>query len=128
MEQGLKLEKQLFAELLEGDQSKALRRLFFAERLAAQPPNGATLAEYPPVQTVGIIGAGTMGSGIAMSFLTAGIPVTLVDVNPESLNRGKSIIARSFKASAQKGRISEAEAAACTGRLSIAESDHRGGV
>jgi 3-hydroxyacyl-CoA dehydrogenase len=122
MEQGLKLERRLFTELLEGDQSKALRRLFFAERLAAQPPDGATGAQYPPVQAVGIIGAGTMGSGIAMSFLTAGIPVTLVDVNPEGLIRGKNAIARSFKASAQKGRITEAEAAACSGRLSIAES------
>jgi 3-hydroxyacyl-CoA dehydrogenase len=122
MEQGLELEKQLFAELLEGDQSKALRRLFFAERLAAQPPNGAKAAGYAPVQTVGIIGAGTMGTGIAMSFLAAGIPVTLVDVNPENLIRGNNNIARSFKASAQKGRIGEAEAGACTRRLSIAQS------
>jgi len=116
IERGLMLERQLFKTLLESEQSKALQRLFFAERQAAQPPVN-TEGLPPPIHSVGVVGAGTMGTGIAMSFLNAGFPVTMIDVTPESLERGKATITRAYQSSVQKGRQSDADAKACVARL-----------
>jgi 3-hydroxyacyl-CoA dehydrogenase len=128
--EGLKKERELFNELVEGPQSAAQRHVFFAERQAAKvdalPKDVATL----PVDKVGVIGAGTMGGGIAMNFLNAGIPVTIVETSQEALDRGLGVIRRNYDNTAKKGRITseqvEERMALLTGSLAIedlADSD-----
>ena len=107
----------LFVECLQSAASRALRHLFFAER--GQPPD-RELAR--PVAAVGVLGAGTMGAGIAISLATAGIPVTLVDAKPEALEAGLTRVRTAIAASARKGRISaEAAASAVEGVRGAAE-------
>lgn len=104
--EGFMRERELFASLVAGEQSKALRHMFFAERAAAKIeglPDGVTLRD---IRRVGIIGAGTMGGGIAMNFLSAGIPVTLVEMNADALERGVGVMRGNYEASAAKRRIS----------------------
>ncbi|WP_116366093.1 3-hydroxyacyl-CoA dehydrogenase NAD-binding domain-containing protein [Parahaliea mediterranea] len=111
-EEGLKLERSLFLECMSDPQSSALRHLFFAEREAAKV-NGLAKDTRPlPVEQVGIIGAGTMGGGIAMCFANAGIAVTLIDNSPEGLERGLGLIARNYSTSVSRGRLSEEKSAA----------------
>ncbi len=114
---GMKLELQAFMELVTGAQSAALRYAFFTERLAAKakdiPDDEPTL----PIKKVGIIGAGTMGGGIAMNFLSAGLPVTLVEMKPEALERGIATIRKDYEATAKKGRLTSDEVEARMGRL-----------
>jgi 3-hydroxyacyl-CoA dehydrogenase len=116
-EDGLNLERRLFMELVTGAQSAALRYAFFTERLAAKvkdiPDDEPTL----PIKTVGIIGAGTMGGGISMNFLSAGIPVTLVEMKPEALARGIGTIRKNYEATAKKGRLTTEDVEARMGRL-----------
>jgi len=103
--EGLALEQRLFRELVAGDQSKALRHVFFAERASAKVEG---LPEHCPlrsVENVGVIGAGTMGGGISMNFLSAGVPVTIVETSQEALDRGVAIIRKNYEASASKGRL-----------------------
>jgi 3-hydroxyacyl-CoA dehydrogenase len=105
LDQGQEKERALFAELMAGDQSKALRHVFFAERAAAKIndlPKDTTLRA---VAKVGIIGAGTMGGGIAMNFLSANIPVTIVEMAQEALERGVATIRKNYEATASKGRL-----------------------
>jgi 3-hydroxyacyl-CoA dehydrogenase len=102
---GLALERALFPKLLDGAQSKALRHLFFAERTAAKIeglPKGIALR---PIARVGVIGAGTMGGGISMNFLSAGIPVTIVEMAQDALDRGVATIRKNYEATAAKGRM-----------------------
>ena len=97
--------RRLFEELVAGDQSKAQRYLFFAERQAAKV-DGLPADTHPrPIHKVGIVGAGTMGGGIAMNFLSASIPVTLVEVGQEALDRGLATIRRNYDSSAAKGKL-----------------------
>ncbi|MCQ8186469.1 3-hydroxyacyl-CoA dehydrogenase NAD-binding domain-containing protein [Parvularcula maris] len=106
LEEGLKKERELFMKLMMGEQSAALRYLFFAERAASKiddVPKDTPLIE---VKKVGIIGAGTMGGGIAMNFLSAGLPVTLVERDQAPLDRGVGIIRKNYEATAAKGRMS----------------------
>src|SRR4051794_930607 len=105
-EQGMARERELFMELYNGSQSKAQQYVFFAEREVWKIPDVPTDTPTIPVNKVGIVGAGTMGGGIAMNFLNAGIPVTIVEAREEALARGVSIIRRNYEASASKGRIS----------------------
>jgi 3-hydroxyacyl-CoA dehydrogenase len=104
--EGLALERSLFRELVSGPQSRALRHVFFAERAAARIDDLPKGTETLPVTRVGIIGAGTMGGGIAMNFLSAGVPVRLVEREQVPLDRGVATIRRNYEASAAKGRIS----------------------
>ena len=103
--QGLALEKSLFHQLVQSDQARALQHAFFAERRAA------TIADLPKdtprraIAQVGVIGAGTMGTGIAMNFLLAGLPVTLVEKDAGALQRGVDTIAKTFAASVTKGKM-----------------------
>ena len=97
--------RQLFQELVEGEQSKAQRYLFFAERQAAKVEGLPPDAHPRPIHKVGIVGAGTMGAGIAMNFLSAGIPVTLVEAGQEALDRGLATIRRNYDSSAAKGKL-----------------------
>jgi 3-hydroxyacyl-CoA dehydrogenase len=106
LDEGLKTERALFSKLMTGDQSAALRHLFFAERAAAKIDDVPKDTPRIPVKAVGVIGAGTMGGGITMNFLSAGIPVTLVEREQEALDRGVAIIRKNYEASAAKGRLS----------------------
>ncbi len=95
------------ATLLAGSQSRGLRHAFFAERAAAKVEGIAAGMAARPVRKVGIIGAGTMGGGIAMNFLSAGIPVVILDRETAALERGLGTIRKNYAASAAKGRIAE---------------------
>ncbi len=106
---GLIREQALFQELLAGDQSKALRHVFFAERAAAKIDGLPQDISLRTVAKVGVIGAGTMGGGISMNFLSAGIPVTIVETAQDALDRGVGVIRKNYEATAAKGRISPAQ-------------------
>ena len=104
-EDGLALERKLFVELLQGEQSAAQRHAFFAERAAAKIPDIDESIKPLPIRKVGVIGAGTMGGGIAMNFLNAGIPVVMVEAREEALARGRATIRRNYDSTAKKGRL-----------------------
>jgi 3-hydroxyacyl-CoA dehydrogenase len=115
--EGLKKERALFLTLVQGGQSKALRHIFFAERTAAKIddlPKGAPLR---PIARVGVIGAGTMGGGIAMNFLSTGTPVTIVEMSQEALDSGVGVIRRNYEATAAKGRLKPEQVDAAMGLL-----------
>lgn len=116
-ERGTALERELFMELVGGDQSKAMRHVFFAERAAQKidglPKDTATYS----VAKVGILGAGTMGGGIAMNFLTAGIPVTMVEREQAALDRGTAIMRKNYERSAAKGKFTAEQVDAAMSRL-----------
>ena len=104
---GLKRERELFMACMEDPQSAALRHMFFAERAAAKIDNLDTSVEQAKVQRVGIIGAGTMGGGIAMCFAQAGIEVTLIDMSDEAVTAGISKIKTNYDISVKRGRLSQ---------------------
>src|SRR5690606_1061464 len=103
-DEGRQREAALFEELVYSPESEAQRHLFFAERKAAKVP-GLPASRPPELQSVGVIGAGTMGGGIAMNFLNVGIPVVIVEQNEAALERGLATIRRNYEASARKGRL-----------------------
>ena len=108
-DEGLKRERELFLELLNSAESKAQRHVFFAEREAAKipdvPPDTPTLE----IKKAAVLGAGTMGGGIAMNFASVGIPVTVVEVNREALERGLGVVRKNYEATASKGRLTAAD-------------------
>ena len=127
---GLAIERAAFLELRASAQSRALRYAFFAERQVARIPDLRPDEPTRRVETVGVIGAGTMGGGIAMSFLNAGLPVTLVETSAQALERGVENIRRNYESTVRKGRLSRREAdsrlAKQTGAVelsAVAESD-----
>ncbi len=102
---GVQDERRLFMELMSGTQARAQQYFFFAERRAAKIeglPEGTAPRD---IRKVGVIGAGTMGGGISMNFLSAGIPVTIVEQEQAALDRGTGVIRRNYEASAAKGRF-----------------------
>ncbi len=103
--QGLAVERGLFTKLMEGEQSRALRHIFFAERAASKVEGLPKMTQLRPIVKAGVIGAGTMGGGISMNFLSAGFPVTIVEMTQDALDRGVGVIRRNYEASAAKGRI-----------------------
>ncbi|NOW48217.1 3-hydroxyacyl-CoA dehydrogenase [Novosphingobium sp. SG751A] len=103
-DEALKYERSLFDQLMADSQSAAQRHVFFAERQAAKVDVPADTAILP-VARVGVIGAGTMGGGIAMNFANVGIPVTLVETTQEALDRGLGIIAKNYETTAAKGKM-----------------------
>ena len=109
---GIQFERASFARLLDSAESRALRHVFFAERAAAKiadvPEHTATRA----IRSIGVIGAGTMGGGIAMNFLNAGLPVVMVESNAQALERGTALIAKNYQNNVRKGSLSEAQMAA----------------
>ena len=105
-EEGLKFERQAFEACMADPQSSALRYQFFAERAAAKVQGMSPDTEAASVRQVGIIGAGTMGGGIAMCFAQAGFRVTLVDQDQDGLDRGMGIIRKNYDISVQRGRLS----------------------
>lgn len=104
MDEGLTEERQTFVRLVAGDQSAALRHAFFAERTARRVPG---LADVRPreVAKVGVVGAGTMGGGIAMNFLNVGLPVTIVETTQEALDRGLGVMRRNYQAQVDRGKL-----------------------
>ena len=102
---GMVRERELFMELMESPESAAQRYYFFAEREGAKVPDLPKDTETLPVKAVGVIGAGTMGGGITMNFLNAGIPVTLVEMSQAALDRGVGVIRKNYENSAAKGRM-----------------------
>jgi 3-hydroxyacyl-CoA dehydrogenase len=108
-DQGIKRERELFAELLTSPESKAQRYFFFAEREAAKIPDVPADTPAKDVKKAAVIGAGTMGGGIAMNFANVGIPVTIVEVAQEALDRGLSIVRRNYEATASRGRLTMAD-------------------
>lgn len=117
-EEGLKRERELFMGLMTGVQSAAQRYVFFAERQAAKIPNLPEGSATRPINKVGVIGAGTMGGGIAMNFLSAGIPVTIVEMKQEALDRGVGVIRKNYENSATKGKLTAEGVARNMGLLS----------
>jgi 3-hydroxyacyl-CoA dehydrogenase len=116
-DEGMKRERELFIGLMSGVQSAAQRYVFFAERQAAKIPNLPEGTATRPVNKVGIIGAGTMGGGIAMNFLSAGLPVTIVEMKQEPLDRGVGVIRKNYENSAAKGKLKPEAVEANMGRL-----------
>ncbi|MCA6326302.1 3-hydroxyacyl-CoA dehydrogenase NAD-binding domain-containing protein, partial [Phenylobacterium sp.] len=108
-DEGLAVERKLFGELVTGSQSAAQRYSFFAERQAQKIPDVPDDTPLIPVKSVGIIGAGTMGGGIAMNFANVGIPVTLVEVQKEALERGLKVIRGNYERTASRGGITAAQ-------------------
>ncbi|WP_339743808.1 3-hydroxyacyl-CoA dehydrogenase NAD-binding domain-containing protein [uncultured Maricaulis sp.] len=104
-EQGIKRERELFTTLVTGTQSKAMRHLFFAERLAAKIDGIPADTPLIDIARVGILGAGTMGGGIAMNFLSAGLPVIMVEREQAALDRGVATIRKNYERSAARGRL-----------------------
>ncbi len=109
-DEGQREERRLFMELVTGAQSIAQRYGFFAERMAQKIPDVPADTPTVAVAKVGIIGAGTMGGGIAMNFANVGIPVTLVETNQAALDRGLAVVRRNYENSAKRGRFTMAEA------------------
>src|SRR6185436_7233973 len=98
-----------FAYLVNTNESKALRHAFFAERQTSKIPDVPEETPTRAVKKAAVIGAGTMGGGIAMSFVNAGIPVTITDTTQEALDRGLKKIKENYAATVAKGRLKQDE-------------------
>lgn len=115
--EGVKKERELFAKLMGGTQSKAMRHYFFAERAANKIDDVPADTPLIPVKKVGVIGAGTMGGGIAMNFLSAGIPVTILEMKQEALDRGTGVMRKNYENTAKRGRMTAEQVEAAMGLL-----------
>ena len=107
--EGLAEERRLFAALENSDEARALRYAFFAEREVARLPHLPKETKAPEVKTAAVVGAGTMGGGIAMSFADSGLPVKLMDATQEALDRGMERIRANYAVSVKRGSLSQAE-------------------
>jgi 3-hydroxyacyl-CoA dehydrogenase len=108
-DEGLAFERHAFGELRASPESKAQRYYFFAEREAAKIPDVGDDIKPRAIKKVGIIGAGTMGGGIAMNFLNVGTPVVIVETKQDALDRGVSVIRKNYERSASKGKLTQAD-------------------
>lgn len=106
-DEGIKIERRLFIECMQSSQSAALRHMFFAERMSSKIKDLPKDTEVKDIKRVGLIGGGTMGGGIAMNFVNVGIPVTLLEINQDALQRGKDIIAKNYAMTVKKGKLTE---------------------
>jgi 3-hydroxyacyl-CoA dehydrogenase len=104
-DEGMRIERGMFIELVQSAESKALRHAFFSERTAARIPDIPDDTPTRPIRQAAVIGFGTMGGGIAMSFANAGIPVTVLEMKPEALDKGLAVCRRNWEATAKKGRL-----------------------
>ncbi|MDN7179494.1 3-hydroxyacyl-CoA dehydrogenase NAD-binding domain-containing protein [Caballeronia sp. SEWSISQ10-4 2] len=104
---GIQFERSLFIELMDTPQSRALRHAFFGERAAGKIPDVPEDTPLRQVERVAVIGAGTMGGGIAMNFLNAGIPVTILETAQAALERGVATIRKNYENSAKKGKLTQ---------------------
>jgi 3-hydroxyacyl-CoA dehydrogenase len=108
-DEGQRLEREAFVALMGTPESRALRHVFAAERAAAKLPDVPADTPLRPIAKVGVIGAGTMGGGITMNFLNAGLPVTLLETKQEALDKGLATIRRNYENSAKKGKLTAAQ-------------------
>ena len=104
-EEGIKVEQDLFIKLMTGSQSAAQRYIFFAQRQVTKIPDIEKETPLKEINSVGVIGAGTMGGGISMNFANVGIPVTIIEQSQERLDKGLGIIRKNYENTASKGRI-----------------------
>jgi 3-hydroxyacyl-CoA dehydrogenase len=104
-DEGLKKERELFIACQQNSQSKALQHVFFAERQAGNIPNLPKGTKTREIKSVGIIGAGTMGGGIAMNFANVGIPVIVLEVQQDFLDKGLGIVRKNYENTAKKGKL-----------------------
>ena len=107
-ESGMKRERELFVTLMASPESAALRHIFQAERAASHINGMPDSVATRPIKRVGVVGAGTMGGGITMSFINAGLPVTLLETTQEALDRGLVNIRRNYRSALRKGSLTEA--------------------
>ena len=115
--EGVLDERKLFMELMSGTQAKAQQYFFFAERKANKIEGLAEDVKPRDIKRVGVIGAGTMGGGISMNFLSAGIPVTIVEMGQEALDRGAGLMRKNYEATASKGRMTTEQVEKAMGLL-----------
>ncbi|GAC1329739.1 MAG: 3-hydroxyacyl-CoA dehydrogenase NAD-binding domain-containing protein [Steroidobacteraceae bacterium] len=108
-DEGMKIEQSLFSELLDTTESKALRHAFFAMRAAAKIPDVPGSTPLRSIEAVAVIGAGTMGGGIAMNFANAGIPVTLLEATQAALDKGLATVRANYASTLKKGRLTQEE-------------------
>ena len=108
-DEGLRKEREIFSTLVLGPESRAIRHVFFAERAASKIADVPARTPTRNIASVGVIGAGTMGGGIAMNFLNAGVPVTMLELSQEALDKGIAIIRRNFDGSVKKKKMSAAD-------------------
>ncbi|HWK67554.1 MAG TPA: 3-hydroxyacyl-CoA dehydrogenase NAD-binding domain-containing protein [Rhizobiaceae bacterium] len=106
-DEALAAEREAFVRLVSGEQSRAQRHLFFAEREAAKVDGIGREIKAREIRRAGIIGAGTMGGGIAMSFVNGGVPVTILEMSKEALDRGLATIEKNYSISVSRGSLSE---------------------
>jgi len=106
-DEGRKEERERFNKLVVGSESKALRHMFFAERQTSKIPDVPEDTPVRELKRAAVIGAGTMGGGIAMNFANAGIPVTLIDMNQAAVEKGIGIIKKNYAATVSKGRLKQ---------------------
>jgi 3-hydroxyacyl-CoA dehydrogenase len=106
-DEGRKYERAAFARLVETTESKSLRHAFFAERQTSKIPDVPDDTPVREVKKAAVLGAGTMGGGIAMNFANAGIPVTLIDMNQAAVDKGIGIIRKNYAATVSKGRLKQ---------------------
>ncbi|MBN9063128.1 MAG: 3-hydroxyacyl-CoA dehydrogenase [Rhizobiales bacterium 65-9] len=118
IEKGMAAERAIFQELRAGSQSGALRHLFFAEREAAKVP-GVDPKTARPVEAVGVIGAGTMGAGIAVACADAGLAVTVIETTDDALEKGRARIESTYDRMVKSGRIGAEEKTRRMGRLAF---------
>lgn len=104
-DEGLRTERELFMQLMQTPESRALRHAFFAERAAARYPGLPEDTAPRKIEDIAVIGAGTMGSGITMNFLSAGIPVRLLEMSQPALDEGVAAIRKKYEASLKKGKL-----------------------
>jgi 3-hydroxyacyl-CoA dehydrogenase len=104
-DEGLAFERKAFEELVTTPESRAMRHAFFAERAAARIPGVADATPIRKIGSIAVIGAGTMGTGIAMNALSASIPVVLLEMNQEALDRGVATVRRNYEASVERGKL-----------------------
>jgi 3-hydroxyacyl-CoA dehydrogenase len=115
--EGVLEERRLFMELMTGTQARAQQYFFFAERKAAKIEGLPEGTQPRDIKRVGVIGAGTMGGGISMNFLSAGVPVTIVEMAQDALDRGTGVMRKNYEASAAKGRMTADQVAGAMGLL-----------
>lgn len=104
---GMALERETFMQLMMTPESRSLRHIFMAERAASKIADVPSDTPVREIRTVGVIGAGTMGGGISMNFLNAGIPVTILETKQEALDRGVATIRKNYEAQVKKGKLKQ---------------------
>jgi len=124
-EEGLKFERECFLQLMQTPESKALRHAFMAERAAGKVPDVPSDTPVRKIERAAVVGAGTMGGGIAMNFANAGIPVTILETTQEALDKGLATIRKNYENTVRKGKLTqekcEQRMALITGTLSYAD-------